>query len=38
VQYLLYCVVCIRVQGTTREVFVVDVVEVALANRGIFMS
>jgi hypothetical protein len=31
-QYLLYCVVCFRVQGITKEVFVADVVDVALAN------
>jgi hypothetical protein len=36
-QYLLYCVVCFGVRGTTKEVFVVDVVDVALANRGVFM-
>jgi hypothetical protein len=31
-----YCVVCFRVRGTTRQVFVVDVVDATLANRGIF--
>ncbi len=36
-QYLLYCVVCFRVWITTREVFMVDVVDVALANHGVFM-
>jgi hypothetical protein len=35
-QYLLCCVVCFRVRGTTREMFVVDVMEVTLANREIF--
>jgi hypothetical protein len=35
-QYLLYCVVCFAVQGTTREVFVADVVDATLANHGVF--
>ncbi len=35
-QYLLYCVICFRVQGTTKEVFVANAMEVALANRKIF--
>ncbi len=35
-QYLLYCVVCCRVQSTTKEVFVADVVDITLANRGVF--
>ncbi len=34
-QYLLYCVICFRVQGTT-EVFVANAMEVALANCKIF--
>jgi hypothetical protein len=36
-QYLLYSVVYFKVQGTTKEVFVVDVVDTALANHGVFM-
>jgi hypothetical protein len=36
-QYLLYCVVCFRVQGTTKEVFVVDVMDATLANRMVFI-
>jgi hypothetical protein len=36
-QYLVYCVVCFKVQSTIGEVFVANVVEVALANCGIFM-
>jgi len=36
-QYLLYYVVCFRVQGTTKEVFMVDVMDVALTNHGDFM-
>jgi hypothetical protein len=35
-QYLLYCVICCRVQSTIREVFVADVVDITLANRGVF--
>jgi hypothetical protein len=35
-QYLLYCVVCFRVRGTTREVFMVNVMEATLANHGVF--
>jgi hypothetical protein len=35
-QYLLYCVVCFRVWGTTKEMIVVDVVEVALTNDRVF--
>ncbi len=31
-----YCVVCFKVRNTTKEVFVVDVVDTTLANRGIF--
>jgi hypothetical protein len=31
-----YCVVCLRVQGTTKEVSVVDVVDTTLTNCGIF--
>jgi hypothetical protein len=33
----LYRVVCFKVQGTIREVFVVDDVEATSANRGVFM-
>ncbi len=36
-QYLLYCVVCFRVQGTTKEVFMDDVVDATLTNHGVFM-
>ncbi len=35
-QYLLYCVVYFKVQGTTREVFMVDDVDVTLANCKVF--
>jgi hypothetical protein len=35
-QYLLYNVICFRVQGTIREVYVVDVMDVTLANCGVF--
>ncbi len=35
-QYLLHCVVYFKVQGTTKEVFMVDVVDVVLANRRVF--
>jgi len=35
-QYLLYFVIYFRVQSTTREVFVVDALDVALANHKIF--
>jgi len=35
-QYLLYCVVYFKVRSTTKEVFVADVVDVTLANRGVF--
>jgi hypothetical protein len=35
-QYLLYYVVCCKVQGTTREVFVVNVVDATLANYKVF--
>jgi hypothetical protein len=37
VQYLLYYVVCLKVRSTTREVFMANVVKVALANHRIFM-
>jgi hypothetical protein len=37
-QFLLYCVVCFRVQGTNREVFVTNVVDAKLANCGVFMQ
>jgi hypothetical protein len=33
-QYLLYCIVCFRVQGTTKEVFVADDVDATLTNQG----
>jgi hypothetical protein len=36
-QYLLYYVVCFMVQGTTKEMFVVNVVDVTLVNHGVFM-
>jgi len=36
-QYLLYCVVCFKVQGTTKEMFMVNVVDTILANLGVFM-
>jgi hypothetical protein len=35
-QYLLYCVVRFRVQGTTRKVFVADVLDITLTNHGDF--
>jgi hypothetical protein len=35
-QYLLYCVVCFRVQGTIKEVFMLDVVDVTLAIHRVF--
>ncbi len=35
-QYLLYCVVCFRVQGTTKEVFVGNIVDTTLAYHGVF--
>jgi hypothetical protein len=35
-QYLLYCVACFEVQGTTKKVFVVDVVDATLTNHGVF--
>jgi hypothetical protein len=35
-QYFLYHVICFKVEGTTREVFMADVVDVALANCGVF--
>jgi hypothetical protein len=35
-QYLLYYDVCFRVWGTTKEVFVVDVMEATLANHKVF--
>jgi hypothetical protein len=37
-QYLSYCVVCFKGQGITKEVFVVNVVGIALANRGVFTN
>jgi hypothetical protein len=37
-QYLLYCVVYFRVQGTTKEVFVVDIMHATLANLMVFMQ
>jgi hypothetical protein len=36
-QYLLYCVVYFRVKNTTKDVFIIDVVDVTLVNRGVFM-
>ncbi len=35
-QYLLHCVIYVQDRGTIREVFMVDVVDVALANCGVF--
>jgi hypothetical protein len=35
-QYLLYFIVCFKVQGIIREMFMVDVMDVALANREVF--
>jgi hypothetical protein len=35
-QYLLYYVVCFKVWNTTNEVFMVDDVDVAMANCGVF--
>jgi hypothetical protein len=35
-QYLLYCVVCFRVQSTTKEVSMVDAIDVTLANHKVF--
>ncbi len=37
-QYLLYYVVCNRVQGTTKEVFMGNIVDTTLANHGVFMQ
>lgn len=37
-QYLLYCLVCFKVQGIIKEVFVVNVVGVTLAKHGVFMN
>ncbi len=34
--YLLYCVVCFKVRGTTKEVFMVDVMDATLANHEVF--
>jgi hypothetical protein len=36
-QYLLYYVVCLRVRITTKEVSMVNVMEVALANHRVFI-
>jgi hypothetical protein len=35
-QYLLYCVICYKVRGTTTKVFVVDVVDAIVANHEVF--
>jgi len=35
-RYLLYCVVCFRVWGTIKEVFVANVMDVTLANHEVF--
>jgi hypothetical protein len=35
-QYVLYYVICFKVWGTTREVFVADDVDTTLANRKVF--
>jgi hypothetical protein len=37
-QYLLYCVVCYRVRGAIKEVFVVDVMDATIANCRLFMQ
>jgi hypothetical protein len=37
-QYLLYCVICCKVQNTTREIFVVDAMDATLTNRKVFMQ
>jgi hypothetical protein len=37
-QYLFYCVVYFKIQRTTKEVFVADVMDVTLANHGVFMQ
>ncbi len=37
-QYLMYCVICFRVQGTAREVFVADVVDTTLVNHKVSMQ
>jgi hypothetical protein len=37
-QYLFYCVVYFKVRGTTKEVFVVDIMHTTLANLGVFMQ
>jgi hypothetical protein len=34
--YLLYCVICIRVRNTIKEVFMANVMEATLANHGVF--
>jgi hypothetical protein len=36
-QYLLYFVICFEIRKTTREVFVANVMDVALANHMVFM-
>jgi len=35
-RYLLYCVICIKVRSTTKEVFVANVMEATLVNHGVF--
>jgi hypothetical protein len=37
-QYLLFYVVCFKVRGNTKKVFVVDVVDVTLANREVLRN
>jgi hypothetical protein len=35
-QYLLYCVVCFKVQGTTKEMFMANAINATLANHEVF--
>jgi hypothetical protein len=35
--YILNCVVCFKVQGTTRKMFVANDVDVTLTNHRVFM-
>ncbi len=33
----LFCVICFKVQNTTKEVFVANVVQATLANQGVLV-
>jgi hypothetical protein len=37
-QYLLYYIICCKVQNTTREVFVANVMDATLTNHRVFMQ